>query len=61
MWYQGMLSDPLLKVFFLILALAIGWLLIRFIFKLAMRVFMIGCAAILLLGGVLILLGYIQF
>lgn len=61
MWYQEILNNPLMQVLVFILALAVGWLLIRFIFKLAMRVFVIGCAVILLLGGVLILLGIIKF
>ena len=61
MWYQEILNDPLMKTVLLILALTVGWLLIRFIFKLAKRVFMIGCIVILLLGGVLILLGVVQF
>jgi hypothetical protein len=59
-WYQDILSDPLMKILLFILALAVGWLLIRFIFKLARRVFMIGCAAIVVLGVILIILGYIQ-
>jgi hypothetical protein len=60
MWYQDILNDPLMQIMVFILALAIGWLLIRFIFKLAKRVFMIGCVAILLLGAILFMLGYIQ-
>jgi len=60
MWYQDILNDPLIQILLLILALGVGWLLIRFIFKLAKRVFMIGCAAIVIVGVILFFLGYIR-
>ncbi len=42
------------NILVLIVVLAVVWILIRFIFKLAMRVMALGCVGILILGGILI-------
>ncbi|MGD8456218.1 MAG: hypothetical protein PVF83_07545 [Anaerolineales bacterium] len=60
MWYQDILADPLLQVLLVILAVAVGWILLRFIFKIAMRIFMIGCVAIFVIGAILLILNYVS-
>lgn len=59
MWYQDILADPLLRILVLVIAAAIGWVLLRFIFKIAMRVFVIGCLALFMLGAVLFILNFV--
>ena len=58
MWYQEILADPLLQVLLFVLALAVGWVLLRFIFKIAMRIFVVGCLALFILGAVLFVLSF---
>jgi hypothetical protein len=58
MWYQDILGDPLLQVLLFVLALAVGWVLLRFIFKIAMRIFVVGCLALFILGAVLFVLSF---
>jgi hypothetical protein len=43
-----------------ILVLAIIWLLVKFVFKLTMRIFSCGCLLILVIGGLLFFSGYLQ-
>lgn len=43
-------ADPVLQALFLIAALAVAWVVLRFILKLTMKIFSIGCALIILLG-----------
>ena len=45
--------NTLLLVSFLVLVLGIGWMVIRFVLKLAMRVFWLGCLGIVVLGTLL--------
>jgi hypothetical protein len=59
MWYQELLNDPLLQILWFILALAFGWFVIRIIFKVAMRIFFIGCLAIFIIGLVMVLFSFI--
>ncbi len=39
-----------------LLALAVLWILIRFVFRLAMRVMLTGCAVLLVVGAVILVL-----
>jgi hypothetical protein len=50
MLYQEVLTDPLLQVLLLILAVAVGWVILRFILKIASRIFVIGCLALFIIG-----------
>jgi hypothetical protein len=59
MWYQELLADPFLRVLLLVLAAAVGWVILRLIFKIAMRVFVIGCLAFFILGAVLFILNLV--
>jgi hypothetical protein len=59
MWYQEVLADPLLRILLLVLVAAVGWVILRFIFKIAMRVFVIGCLALFILGAVLFILNFV--
>jgi hypothetical protein len=58
MWYQDILADPSLKILLFVLAAAVGWVILRLIFKIAMRVFVIGCLALFILGAVLFILNF---
>jgi len=51
--YQGMIEQAsgLLPGLISILVLGMVWIVIRTVFKLAMKVFMVGCVAIVLLGS----------
>ena len=59
MWYQDILADPLLQVLLFILAVAVGWVILRFIFKIAMRIFVVGCLAIFIIGVIVLVLNFI--
>lgn len=49
-------SDEILRIVLLVAVLLVVWAILRFVLRLAMRAFSIGCLLILLLGGGLILL-----
>jgi hypothetical protein len=53
-------TDQLVRVLVLILVLAVVWGIFKFVFKLAMRMFVFGCGAILVLGVLLALLGILR-
>jgi hypothetical protein len=58
MWYQDVLADPLIRVLLLVLAVAVGWVILHLIFRVAMRIFVIGCLALFILGAVLLILSF---
>jgi len=55
MWYQIAVENPpnLMNILLVIILLVVGWVVLRFIFKIARRVFMLGCVAILVIGAFL--------
>jgi hypothetical protein len=59
MWYQEILTDPLFQVLLFILAVAVGLVILRFIIKIASRIFAIGCLALFIIGSVLFVLNFI--
>ncbi len=46
-------QPEIVRILFLILALGLGWVILRFVLKVAKRIFMAGCFMIILLGGLL--------
>ena len=50
------LSPDTLNIIYIALAVAIGWVLLRFIFRLAKRIFAIGCFAIVALAAILFIM-----
>jgi len=58
MWLQDILNNPLIQVLLLVLAIAIGWVILRFILKITTKIFAIGCLAIIVIGAVLFILGF---
>jgi hypothetical protein len=52
---QDLLNPELLNILYIILAVGIGWIVLRLLLKLASKVFQIGCLAIVVIGGILIL------
>lgn len=59
MWYQDILASPLLRILLIVLVAAVGWVILRLIFKITMRVFAIGCLALFILGAVLLALNFV--
>jgi hypothetical protein len=55
------MPDGLLTILLIILAIAIIWMVIKFLFKLTMRIFSCGCLLILVIGGLLFFFGYLEF
>lgn len=47
---QDFTAETLITIVAALLALAVGWLILRFVLKIAWRAFAIGCAGILILG-----------
>jgi len=56
----GIDNSEIVNIVLLILAIGLGWTVLRFLLKLARKIFMIGCVSILLIGGLLILIQYLQ-
>ena len=50
-------NPELYQTLYLILAIGLGWIALRFILKLARKILMIGCVSILLLGLFLVVSG----
>ena len=44
----------------IILAVGVGWTILRFLLKLARKVFQLGCLAIVIIGAILLIAQYIQ-
>lgn len=45
-----------LNTLYIILAVAVVWVVLRFVLKIAMRIFAIGCLAIVIIGAALFLI-----
>ena len=43
-------TSQIIPIVMLILGLGVAWLVVRFVFKLARRVFVLGCVGIVILG-----------
>ncbi len=53
---EPLLTDSIIRIGILILALAVTWIVLRALLRLAVRVFFFGCGLILVLGVVLLVL-----
>ena len=53
-------NSELVNIVYLILAIGLGWIILRFILKLARKIFMIGCVSILLIGLLLVISQVLQ-
>ena len=53
-------NSELVNIVYLILAIGLGWIVLRFILKLARKIFMIGCISIVLFGLFLVISQAIQ-
>ena len=53
-------SNEILNILYWVLGIGISWIVLRFIFKLAKKVFTIGCFGIIILGLIMILLDWLQ-
>jgi hypothetical protein len=50
------LDNPLVRIVLLVLAIAVVWFVLQFLFKLALRIFVGGCLVIVIIGAILFLL-----
>jgi hypothetical protein len=51
-------TNQLMQIVYLVVILAIAWVVLRFVLKLASRVFACGCGAILAIGVLIYLFRY---
>ncbi len=51
---QDFSPDSLVTIAVAFVAIAIGWLILRIVLKIAWRAFLIGCLGILILGGIVV-------
>lgn len=56
MWEQFQAMDPLLRTFIAVFALLLVWSILRALLRLATKIFSLGCAVIILIGGLILLL-----
>lgn len=52
---QDIFNPQVLNTLYIILAVGVGWIVLRFVLKLAGKVFRLGCLAIVVIGAILIL------
>jgi hypothetical protein len=53
-------SNEILNTLYWVLGIGVAWIILRFVFKLAKRVFFIGCFGILAIGLAFMLLNWLQ-
>ena len=53
-YQQGFSPKMLVTIAAALVAIAIGWLILRIVLKMAWRTFLIGCLGTLILGGVVV-------
>ena len=53
-------SDEILDILYWILGIGAAWIVLRFILKIAKKVFTIGCIGILVVGFAFMLLNWLQ-
>jgi hypothetical protein len=54
------LGSDVLNIIGIILAVGVGWIILRFVFKLAQKVFQLGCLAIVIIGAIILVSRMIQ-
>lgn len=53
--------DPqILRIFWIFLVVGAGWVVLRFLLKIARRIFSLGCLAIVVIGFIFIVMQVIQ-
>jgi len=57
---MDLLSPQTLNIIYLIIAIGIGWTILRLFFKLVKRIFAFGCFTILAIGAVLLIIQFLQ-
>jgi len=58
--FQELLNPETLNILYIILAVGVGWIVLRFLLKLAGKVFKLGCLAIVVIGAIVIITRMIQ-
>ena len=57
---QEIMNPDLMNTIYWILAIGVGWIVLRFLFKLAKKIFAVGCFAIIVIAVLLVVAQYIQ-
>lgn len=57
---QELINGDILNILYIVLAVGVGWIVLRSILKLARRIFAIGCFAIVIIGFVLVGMQFFQ-
>ena len=57
---QELLGSDISTILFWILAIGLSWIVLRFLLKLASKIFAIGCFAIIVIGLILLAMQYFQ-
>lgn len=52
-------DSQFLNLILILIAIGFGWIILRFLLKLARKIFMIGCVSIVLVGLLLIIRQYL--
>jgi len=52
-------DSQFLNLILILIAIGFGWIILRFLLKLARKIFMIGCVSIMLVGFYLIISHYL--
>lgn len=61
MWFSPLLQETTVNWWLVggaLLGLAIAWSILKFVFQLTMKLFMLGCMGLLVLAGVVVALTY---
>jgi hypothetical protein len=53
------ITPETMNTIWIVLAVAVGWIVLRFILRLARRIFAFGCFAIVVLGAMLLIWQYL--
>jgi hypothetical protein len=53
-------GSDFISILGIILAVGVGWIILRFVLKLASKVFKLGCLAIIVIGAIVIISQMIQ-
>ncbi len=57
---QELFNGDTLNILYIVLAVGVGWIVLRLILKLARRIFAIGCFAIVIIGFILVGMQFVQ-
>lgn len=57
---QELINGDIQNILYIVLAVGVGWIVLRVILKLARKIFAIGCFAIVIIGIILVGMQFLQ-